>query len=355
MSQAVQTAAGGQRRVSPNPRVGALIVRDGKIIGKGRHEHFGGPHAEMNAIRDAGAAAAGADMYVTLEPCCHSGKTPPCTDLIIRSGIKRVFVGMQDPNPLVSGKGIRQLRRAGITVRDGILREQCTEINQPFIKMMTRGFPYLIAKAAITLDGCIADETGNAKWISSESSRKKVHAMRAENDAVLVGMRTVIADDPELTVRDVPGENPLRVVFDPRGSLSESSALLRGAAEAPLCVITQSGADENWMRAMREHKADLIVSRKKNAAALTDGLKQLGERGIQSILVEGGGKLHGMLATADLIDRLELFIAPKLLGEGVPMMKVPPRRMPDAQGFLSHRWVQSGGDMHFSGIMKKYE
>ncbi len=355
MSQAVQTAVEGKQRVSPNPRVGALIVRNGKIVGKGRHERFGGPHAEVNAIRDAGSGVKGAEMYVTLEPCCHTGKTPPCTGLIIRSGIKKVYIGMEDPNPLVAGSGISQLRAAGIAVTTNVLNEECVKLNQPFIKMMKRRFPYIIAKAATTLDGYIADIKGNSKWISSGLSRKAVHSMRAEADAVLVGMGTVIADDPELTVRNAAGDNPLRVVFDPGGRLQVKTKLVKSAAETPLYVITGTETGENWKQTLRAHKVNLILSKEKGRAALKDGLKQLGALGIQSILAEGGGKLHSMLAELDIIDRLELFIAAKLLGDGVRMMKIPPRRMPDPAVFLSHRWRQSGEDMHFTGIIKHYE
>ncbi|MDZ7796727.1 MAG: bifunctional diaminohydroxyphosphoribosylaminopyrimidine deaminase/5-amino-6-(5-phosphoribosylamino)uracil reductase RibD [Candidatus Marinimicrobia bacterium] len=341
MRKAIRLAGEGLQRVSPNPRTGAVIVRNNRVIGKGRHEYFGGPHAEVNAIRDAENGTKDAEMYVTLEPCCHTGKTPPCTDAIIRAGIRKVYVGMRDPNPLVAGKGIAALRQAGIEVIDNILPDACSDLNQPFIKKMTQGFPYVIVKAAITLDGYIADEQQQSKWISSDTSRKKVHEMRAAADAVLVGIGTVLADDPELTVRDTEGDNPMRIVFDPEGVLPVTSRLVRGAGEIPLCVITRPSASDAWKIRMEKNKVELIIANDAVSGGLTEGLRQLGEREVQSVLAEGGGKLHGLLAKQGVIDRLELFIAPKLLGEGVRMMKIPPRLMPDPAVFLSHSWQQS--------------
>ncbi|MEA3392492.1 MAG: bifunctional diaminohydroxyphosphoribosylaminopyrimidine deaminase/5-amino-6-(5-phosphoribosylamino)uracil reductase RibD, partial [Candidatus Marinimicrobia bacterium] len=246
MLEAIRLAGFGTRRVSPNPRTGALVVRDGKIIGRGRHEQFGGPHAEVNAIRNAGPNLEGCEMVVTLEPCCHTGKTPPCTDLIIASGIKKVIIGMEDPDPRVAGKGIRQLQAAGIEVVSNVLAEECAELNQPFIKMMTENFPYIIVKSAITLDGYIADEQGHSKWISSPESRITVHKMRSDADAVLVGVGTVLADDPELTVRDAEGEHPLRIVYDPEGILSCDLNIFRTAKDVPSCVITGPHSTPVW-------------------------------------------------------------------------------------------------------------
>ncbi|MEA2078170.1 MAG: bifunctional diaminohydroxyphosphoribosylaminopyrimidine deaminase/5-amino-6-(5-phosphoribosylamino)uracil reductase RibD, partial [Candidatus Marinimicrobia bacterium] len=246
MREAIRLAGSGTRRVSPNPRTGALVVRDGKIIGRGQHEFYGGPHAEVNAIRDAGSNLHGCEMIVTLEPCCHTGKTPPCTELIIRSGINKVYIGMEDPNPLVAGKGIQRLHGAGIEVVSNVLSEECAELNQPFIKMMTRNFPYITAKSAITLDGYIADEQGHSKWITSDESRKTVHKMRADADAVMVGIGTVLADDPLLTVRDTEGEHPLRIVYDPEGILSCDLNIFRTAKDVPSCVITGPHSTPVW-------------------------------------------------------------------------------------------------------------
>ncbi len=354
MREAIRLAADGTRRVSPNPRTGALILRNGKIIGRGRHECCGQAHAEVNAIRHAGGDVAGCDMVVTLEPCCHTGKTPPCTDAIIRAGIRNVYVGMTDPNPLVSGKGIAILRDAGVRVVENILPEACAALNQPFIKMMTVGFPYVIAKMGMTLDGYIADGRKQSKWITSDLSRKKVHEMRAAADAVLVGIGTVLADDPLLTVRDAEGEDPVRVVFDPEGILSENTRLVRSAGDIPLTVIAGPAATTEWRTRMENMKVRVIATSGIGADGLKDGLKQLGEQGIHAVLAEGGGRLHSMLAERDLIDRLELFIAPELLGGGVRMMPVPPRKVSEALRLVSSAWEPSGPDMHVSGVLRNY-
>jgi diaminohydroxyphosphoribosylaminopyrimidine deaminase / 5-amino-6-(5-phosphoribosylamino)uracil reductase len=246
MLEAIRLAGSVTRRVCPNPRTGALVLRNGEIIGRGFHENCGGPHAEVNAIRDAGENLEGCEMVVTLEPCCHTGKTPPCTDLIIASGIKKVYVGMEDPNPLVAGKGIEKLQRAGIEVIPNILSEKCAELNQPFIKMMTQKFPYITVKSAITLDGYIADAEGLSQWISSPESRKTVHEMRANADAVLVGVGTALADDPELTVRDAQGDDPLRVIYDPEGILPLHLKMITTAKEIPTTILTSPHSTPVW-------------------------------------------------------------------------------------------------------------
>lgn len=354
MRQALELAVSAPKRVSPNPRTGALIFWNNKVLGQGSHQYYGGPHAEVSAIRNAGGNLQGAGMVVTLEPCCHYGKTPPCTDAIIKAGIGEVYIGMRDPNPLVAGKGIEILKAAGIKVRCGILRESCESLNQPFIKMMTGQMPYVIAKAAITLDGFMADKSGNSKWISSAESRSLVHKMRTEYDAILVGMGTVLADDPLLTARDISGEQPLRVIYDPRGSLSADTKLIQSINTAKLCIICGNHVSEKWKKEMEKYGVKLITVEDTGPKGLTAGLRELGKLGIQSVLVEGGGAVHNMLAEEDAIDRLELFIAPKLVGNGLSAMKIPGRLMPQAKTFYSAQWQQSGPDMHFSGILKHY-
>jgi len=272
MLEAIRLAGAGTQRVSPNPRTGALVVRNGKIIGRGRHEFYGGPHAEVNAIQDAGKDFEGCEMFVTLEPCCHTGKTLPCTDLIIASGIKKVIIGMEDPNPRVAGKGIRQLKAAGIEVVSNVLVDECAALNQPFIKMMTENFPYIIVKSAITLDGYIADEQGQSKWISSAESRKTVHEMRANADAVLVGVGTVLADDPELTVRDAEGEHPLRVAYDPEGVLPDQLKMIRSAKDVPTTIITGPHSTPVWKYNMRQNGIQIIETDKLGNQAIFKSL-----------------------------------------------------------------------------------
>ena len=354
MLEAIRFAGSGTRRVSPNPCTGALVVRDGNIIGRGRHERYGGPHAEVNAIQDAGKDLEACDMVVTLEPCCHTGKTPPCTDLIIASGIKKVIIGMEDPNPRVAGKGIRQLQAAGIEVVSNVLADECAALNQPFIKMMTENFPYIIVKSAITLDGYIADEHGHSQWISSPESRISVHKMRANADAVLVGVGTALADDPELTVRDAEGEHPLRVIYDPEGVLSDRLKIIHSAKEISTTIITGQHSTPVWKYNMRQQGVKLIETDKFGNQGLEDGLLQLGQQGVQSILVEGGGRLQSMLAELGCIDRLEIFMAAKLIGKGIRMMEIPTRPMDNAMEFIESIWRKSGPDMHFSGVIHKY-
>ena len=283
MRLALAEAEKGRGRTHPNPIVGALVVRGSRIISRGHHERAGGPHAEVVALRKAGARARGADLYVSLEPCNHRGRTPPCTDAILASGVKRVFYGSDDPNPLVDGHGARKLRKAGLTVVGGVLRAQCDASNEQWFKFITTGLPWVVLKAAVTLDGKLATRGGDSKWISSEESRALVHEWRNELDAVLVGAGTVRADDPHLTVRGVPGgRNPVRVVL---GTPPEGSRLLREPGE----TIVAGGPLKRLLR---------------NLAA----------RGLTSVLVEGGACVHGEFLRTGLWDELRLFVAPKIFG-----------------------------------------
>ena len=283
MRLALAEAEKGRGRTHPNPAVGAVVVRSGRVLSRGHHQKAGLPHAEVNALQAAGAKARGADVYVTLEPCNHLGRTPPCTDALIAAGVRRVFFGSADPNPLVDGHGARRLRRAGIEVHAGVLREQCDAANEPWFKFITTGIPWVVLKAAITLDGKLATRTGDSKWISSEPSRQLVHRWRNELDAVLVGAGTVRADDPRLTVRGVRGgRNPLRVVL---GTIPARARIRREPGQ----TISDRGA-------------------------LPAILRRLGQRGITTVLVEGGASVHGAFLAARLWDELRIFIAPKIFG-----------------------------------------
>jgi diaminohydroxyphosphoribosylaminopyrimidine deaminase / 5-amino-6-(5-phosphoribosylamino)uracil reductase len=283
MRLALAEAEKGRGRTHPNPAVGAVVVGGGRVIGRGHHRKAGLPHAEVNALRAAGARTRGADVYVTLEPCNHQGRTPPCTDALIAAGVRRVFFGSADPNPLVDGHGARRLRRAGIEVHSGILRAQCDAANEAWFKFITTGLPWVVLKAAVTLDGKLAAAARDSKWISSTASRRLVHRWRNELDAVLVGAGTVRADDPRLTVRGVPGgRNPLRVVL---GAVPRRARLLREPGE----TISERGA-------------------------LPPVLRRLGDRGITTVLVEGGATVHGAFLETGLWDELRLFIAPKIFG-----------------------------------------
>jgi diaminohydroxyphosphoribosylaminopyrimidine deaminase/5-amino-6-(5-phosphoribosylamino)uracil reductase len=283
MRLALAEAEKGRGRTHPNPAVGAVVVRAGRAISRGHHEKAGLPHAEVNALRRAGRRARGADLYVTLEPCNHQGRTPPCTEAVIAAGVRRVFFGSPDPNPLVEGHGARRLRRAGIEVRSGVLRPQCDASNRAWFKFITTGVPYVVLKAAVTLDGKLAARDGGSKWISSPRSRRLVHRWRNELDAVLVGAGTVRADDPRLTVRGIPrGRNPVRVVL---GAIPPRARMLRERGE----TLAEQGP-------------------------LHSVLRRLAKRGITSVLVEGGARVHGAFLEAGLWDELRLFIAPLVFG-----------------------------------------
>lgn len=325
MRTALALARRGAGRVSPNPMVGALVVRAGRVLGSGYHRSFGGPHAEVYALRQAGPRARGADLYVTLEPCSHYGKTPPCADAVIASGIKRVFIGQTDPNPRVRGRGVRRLRTAGIEVRLGILKKECAELNAAFSKYITSGLPLVTLKAAMTLDGRIATRTGDSKWITCTQSRALVHRTRAESDAVMVGIGTVMADDPRLNVRlgRKRSRDPLRVVIDSRLRIDPASALMQAGSAAGTLVLTGK-------RAAQGAKADLLRSRGAEVLGcpcrgrrldLEAALRLLGSRGISSVLLEGGASLFGAALRSGIVDRVMLFYAPKLLGgaDGLPL------------------------------------
>ncbi len=307
-------------RPSPNPRVGAVVVSKGKIIGRGSHERQGAPHAEVVALMDAGEAARGGDLYVTLEPCCHHGNTGPCVEEILRAGISRVAVGIVDPDSRVRGNGIRLLEQAGVEVTVGMQRARCEDLLAGYTTHRTKGRPLVTLKAAITLDGYIATPTGDSKWISCEQSRTRAHEMRAEADAVLVGIETVLADDPALTVRHCEGENPLRIVLDSTLRTPIDSKLVTSAKDTPLLIAHTSDSSEQIDKYKDIDGVNLYRSKsaQDGRVDIFDLAQELGRRGILSLLVEGGGVIHGAFAKAGVADRAALFVASKILGAGRP-------------------------------------
>jgi diaminohydroxyphosphoribosylaminopyrimidine deaminase / 5-amino-6-(5-phosphoribosylamino)uracil reductase len=319
MARAIELAQRGLGTVSPNPVVGAVIVRDDEVLGEGWHAQFGGPHAEVAAIAATeGADLSGATMYVTLEPCCHTGKTPPCTDAIVASGLSRVVVGSDDPTEKASGRGLGILRDEGIDVEvaDGELAARARLLNQAFRKHARTGRPWVLFKSAMTLDGKVATRTGDSKWISSEDSRAIAHRWRAQVDAVVVGVGTALADDPQLTARipDVPRQ-PRRVVFDSTGRLPLDSQLVRAAPDPPLSVVVGRAASRTATEALEMAGAEIIVATGQNEQArVRSALDQLGEQGVTAILLEGGPHLAGAFLDAGEIDEVRLFLAPLLLG-----------------------------------------
>ena len=314
MKRALTLARKGIGATAPNPAVGCVIVKDGKVVGTGWHKKAGGPHAEIHALEVAGDMARGADVYVTLEPCCHTGKTPPCSQALIRAGVGRVVAGMSDPNPKVGGGGLEELKTAGIQVVCGVLEDNCRDINRPFIKHVTTGMPYVTYKCAMTLDGKISTVTGASRWISCEASRAYVHRMRARMDAVMVGVDTVIADNPELTVRHVRGRNPLRVVVDSHLRTPESVKVLSGKNAAGTIIATTETDPRVHLRYLKQGATILVCGQEHGRVSMEDMMFKLGQMGVQSILLEGGGRLAGNLLEHGLIDEFVFFLAPKILG-----------------------------------------
>jgi diaminohydroxyphosphoribosylaminopyrimidine deaminase/5-amino-6-(5-phosphoribosylamino)uracil reductase len=324
MLRCIELARSGKGYVSPNPLVGAVIVKDKRVVGRGYHRKFGEAHAEIHALRDAGQKARGATLYVNLEPCSHYGKTPPCTDAIISSGIRRAVVGMIDPNPLVKGKGIRALTSAGVEVRAGILSEECRKLNEFFVKKMATGLPFVTLKIAQTLDGKIALPNGRSQWITSKESRKRVHQLRAEYDAVLLGARTARLDDPKLTVRFVKGRNPKRIVLDGNLSTPSSSRLFSDCFRSQTIVfVRQSESEELKRKKVNLERRGVqiveIMGRRDGTLPLKLVLESLVDLNILSVLVEGGQRVFTQFLDEGLVDRVLVFVAPKMYGcDGVP-------------------------------------
>lgn len=315
MRRALLLAERGRGFVEPNPLVGAIVVRDGAIVGEGHHERFGGAHAELNALAQAGSAARGATLYVTLEPCCHYGKTPPCTDAVIAAGISRVVAAMIDSFEPVQGRGLSQLRAAGVTVETGVLEPEARRLNAPYLKLLASGMPYVHAKWAMTLDGKIATAGGDSKWISGEEARRAAHALRGRMDAILVGMGTVEADDPLLTARPAGPRTALRVVLDSTARLPASSQLVRTAHDWPVLVATTDRAPAPALDALRSAGCECIsFPHTDRGIAIEPLLRELGRRRATNVLVEGGSLVLGSFLDARQIDEVHVFVAGKLLG-----------------------------------------
>lgn len=316
MQMALELAAGARGRTSPNPMVGAVVVKDENIIGRGCHLRAGTPHAEVHALKEAGEEAKGATLYVTLEPCCHHGRTGPCAEAVIKAGISRVVVAMDDPNPLVAGGGIKRLREAGIAVTQGVLEEEARELNEVFIKYITTRRPFVVAKVAMSLDGKIATRSGKSKWITGSEARGYGHQMRDWYDAILVGIGTVLADDPSLTAR-LPGgrgRDPVRIILDSQARTPLEAKVLTQQSEAPTIIAVTSGAPPGRLEALRQAGAEVLVVNSGPRIELVEMMKLLGEKEITSVLIEGGSGVHGSAITAGIVDKAAWFIAPRIIG-----------------------------------------
>ena len=314
MLRAIQLAQKGEGWTNPNPMVGAVIVKDGRIIGEGYHKKYGELHAERNAIASLTESAEGAVIYVTLEPCCHHGKTPPCTEAIIEQKIRKVVIGSRDPNPKVAGKGVQMLREAGVTVVEDFMREECDQLNPVFFHYITTKTPYVVMKYAMTLDGKIATKTGASKWITGEAARREVQHMRHQYMGIMAGIGTVLADDPMLNARIEHGNDPIRVICDSNLRISEGSNIVKTAREIPTIIATISKDQEKIAKLEQKGCKILKTSEQDGKVNVKEVLKQLRNMEIDSVLVEGGGILNESLIKNDCVHKVYAYIAPKLFG-----------------------------------------
>ena len=308
MTRCLELARLGRGSVEPNPLVGAVLAKGGRVVAEGWHRRFGGPHAEVDALTRAGARAKGATLYVNLEPCCHQGKTPPCTGAILAAGVREVVAALKDPNPLVNGKGLAILRRKGLRVRAGVLADEAAALNRGFLKVHRRGLPYVCAKWAMTLDGKIATRTGDSRWISGEQSRAWLHKLRDEFQAILVGANTALRDDPSLKGG---GRDPIRIVLDSNARLPLESQLVRTARERRTIVVVTESAPPGKVRGLQRAGVEIVTLEALDLRVL---FEELARAGIQSILVEGGGEVHASLFAQGLADEVLVFVAPKVIG-----------------------------------------
>ena len=346
MHLALRLARRGAGRTSPNPAVGAVLVKRGKVVGAGYHRAAGMPHAEVEALREAGTAARGADLYVTLEPCAHTGRTGPCAKAIIEAGVKRVAAGMQDPNPLVAGKGFRALRTAGIPVVYGVMEKEASSLNRGYCRWVVSGRPFVTLKLAVSLDGQIAAASGESRWISGEPARKIVHRMRSEADAVLVGGRTFRRDAPRLTSRTRGGRNPRRVIVTSRATGLERIGRFPDKGGEVIVVAPRSVPRERAERLRSLGIRLLLLPARKGRIEAGAFLDALGREGVTSLLAEGGGETAGWLIEAGVVDRYVVFIAPLLLGEGIRSVAgFAARRLKEGRRLVITKAVKAGGDI----------
>ncbi len=361
LARAVELARGGEGRVSPNPLVGAVVAIDGEVVGEGYHERVGGPHAEVAAIRAAHRDLQGATIYVSLEPCCHHGRTPPCTDAIRDAGIARVVVASDDPSTHAAGRGLGILRDDGVevVVADGEVASSARLMNQPFRKLARTGRPWILFKSAMTLDGKVATRSGDSKWISSEQSRRLAHRWRAGCDAVAVGIGTALADDPQLTARVPEAERqPRRVVFDSLARLPIDSKLVTDARKVPLSVVVSRAAPRAAVDALRTHGVDVVMATGENEPArVRTALDALGAEGVGSILLEGGPHLAGAFLDAGEVDEIRLFLAPLVLGGRTardPLEGEGVEAIADAVRALTLECERTGPDLVISARIKEW-
>lgn len=315
MKQVLRLAEKGRGRTSPNPMVGAVLLKDGKVVGKGFHAKAGGPHAEVLALRQAGERAKGATLYINLEPCTHYGKTPPCAPQVIEAKVGRAVIGMKDPNPLIRGKGLESLRKAGIKVEVGVLERECQRLNEAFCKYILKNQPFITLKAAATLDGKIATRAGDSKWISGETSRRFVHRLRDAVDGIVVGIGTILTDDPMLTARIKGGRDPYRIILDSRLRIPEEARVVNDSPSKTIVVTTELAPQDKIERLEKKGARVFVIDSSQGKVNLKACLSRLAEMGMVHLLVEGGSQVNGSFLDQGLIDKLVLFLSPKLIGD----------------------------------------
>ncbi len=339
---------------SPNPHVGSVVVLNGELVASGHHERAGEDHAEVVALKLAGEKATGATLYVSLEPCNHHGRTPPCTDVIIAAKVAKVVIGCRDPNPHVDGGGLEKLKNAGIEIVTGVAEEDARKLIAPWTKFVTLGLPYLSLKLALSLDGRIATRTGASKWVTGTDARARVHALRAQHDAIAIGIGTAIADDPRLTVREAPGPSPTRIIFDTKLRLPIKARLVESARDVQTLVICNADAPQSNEEELAAYGVEVIraPSSAEGRIDVAGALRLLAARGIVTLMVEGGAELAGSLLAAQLADELHAFIAPVLLGpRGRPgaVDWAGPDKPADAPRIAKPQWELCGTDAHVFG------
>lgn len=314
MKQAIELAGKGRGYTSPNPMVGCVVVKDGRVISKGYHERYGQFHAERNALLNCAEDPAGADLYVTLEPCCHFGKTPPCTDIILEKKIGRVFIGSMDSNPLVAGKGAAILEKAGVGVITGILEKECLKLNEVFFHYIAEKTPFVVSKYAMSLDGKIACESGDSKWVTGEEARAEVQLLRKYYKGIMAGIGTVLSDDPMLNCRIEEGVDPLRIICDSNLRIPCASRIMQTAKDIPTVIACTKSASPEKEAALKELGADIIRAGSEGKVDLQELMSILGERGTDSILLEGGGELNAAAFRAGIVNKVHAYIAGKIIG-----------------------------------------
>ncbi len=354
MGIAIRLARRGIGKTSPNPMVGAVIVANGNIIGQGYHKRCGDHHAEINAINSVKKNIKAPTFYITLEPCSHYGRTPPCVDALIQEGPERVVIGSLDPNPEVNGTGVKILRSKGIKVDVGIRESECIQVNEHYFKFVKTGLPYITIKYAQTLDGRIATKSGDSQWISSEASRRYVHRLRSIHDCIMVGAGTVSVDNPQLNVRHIKGKDPLRIIVDSKLCIPIKSSVLTDVNSHLTIIATTSDAPAVKVAAVNKRGAEVLVVKKERngRVSLKDLLRKLGKREIMSVLVEGGPKIVTSLLKAGLVDRMIIPIAPKIVGKGLEAIgDLNINKINNAIKFSSFKTMKKGDDIIFEGTM----